>query len=800
MVGWTSGAHADPPSGNWRLVHADEFSGTSIDSVKWATQYQWGRTHNHDAYMLDSNVIVDDGDVALRAVRTTTNGEPFSSGVISSHDAFRVTSGYVEARIKMSSRRGTWPAFWMLRAGWPPEIDIVEYPLFTDSTTNDTYSVNNFWPGDGPPSDFLWVDRNIDLSADYHNYGLKLDTTGLSFYFDGNLVKQSSYKPDFYDMYLIFNHAVGGWPGAPSTSQWPNGATDEVRADWIRVWRAAPASSESTWSYNAAANGSWDTAANWSGSIPNFDRQNVVLPTLAGRSSIEVRWNGSRTIGSLTLNGATVYTLGQAGGGVESLMFADQVDSVSELRVEAGGGGHVFNSRLDLWSNLLAVNNTANPVIFNGDVVGQARTVGTRPTLASLTLAGSGKFVLNGRSYYQGHTIISGGVTVDLNNRLYADGNEGANSIVSISGGSRLELSDSMDNSFGGLNLDPEKLVIDNGTVVVPGSRGTNFHAFTIGAGGATFEVPAGFIANFEQDSVRHIVSNLGGDLTLAGAGTGRFYKAFGGSGDLVKRGTGTWEVHGSQLYSGQTVIDEGMLKLVDTATGNGDTLVQSLGTLSGTGEVRGSLINDGRVVPGNSAGPLQVLGNYDQLSNAVFEFDIQASTDGSQHRLAIDGAARLDGTLSIDLMDGYQPAVGDAFAILTAASIVGTMELVGESQGFRLLMTPTSLVLHFGPLLPGDYDLNEVVDAADYTMWRDTLGQTVPAGTGADGDNSGTIDSDDYSVWKTNFGLSDGTGGAAGRTVVPEPGSLLTNGLAIGFISVVCRSVNRQRTARLWA
>ena len=48
-----------------------------------------------------------------------------------------------------------------------------------------------------------------------------------------------------------------------------------------------------------------------------------------------------------------------------------------------------------------------------------------------------------------------------------------------------------------------------------------------------------------------------------------------------------------------------------------------------------------------------------------------------------------------------------------------------------------------------GDYNLNGVVDAADYTVWRNTLGQ-VADGLAADGNASGTIDAGDYDVWKS--------------------------------------------------
>jgi hypothetical protein len=58
----------------------------------------------------------------------------------------------------------------------------------------------------------------------------------------------------------------------------------------------------------------------------------------------------------------------------------------------------------------------------------------------------------------------------------------------------------------------------------------------------------------------------------------------------------------------------------------------------------------------------------------------------------------------------------------------------------------------------PADYNGNGVVDAADYTTWRDTLGQMVEAGTGADGTGAGgepdgVVDQLDYQFWKDRFG-----------------------------------------------
>ncbi|TWT90756.1 hypothetical protein Mal64_11530 [Pseudobythopirellula maris] len=55
----------------------------------------------------------------------------------------------------------------------------------------------------------------------------------------------------------------------------------------------------------------------------------------------------------------------------------------------------------------------------------------------------------------------------------------------------------------------------------------------------------------------------------------------------------------------------------------------------------------------------------------------------------------------------------------------------------------------------PGDYNRNGVVDAADFTVWRDALGQTgLTPLTGADGDGDGQVTRADYDVWVSHFGL----------------------------------------------
>jgi hypothetical protein len=56
-------------------------------------------------------------------------------------------------------------------------------------------------------------------------------------------------------------------------------------------------------------------------------------------------------------------------------------------------------------------------------------------------------------------------------------------------------------------------------------------------------------------------------------------------------------------------------------------------------------------------------------------------------------------------------------------------------------------------PTLDGDYNQDHVVDAADYVVWRKTVGSTDDFR--ADGNSDGVIDAGDYDVWRANFGAT---------------------------------------------
>jgi len=83
---------------------------------------------------------------------------------------------------------------------------------------------------------------------------------------------------------------------------------------------------------------------------------------------------------------------------------------------------------------------------------------------------------------------------------------------------------------------------------------------------------------------------------------------------------------------------------------------------------------------------------------------------------------------------------------------------------------------------LPGDFNHDGIVDAADYTVWEDTLGQTG-SGLIADGDGNHVVDIADYEIWTKYFGNRSSSGVGAAATI-PEPASwwlILSGGLIVG-------------------
>ena len=89
---------------------------------------------------------------------------------------------------------------------------------------------------------------------------------------------------------------------------------------------------------------------------------------------------------------------------------------------------------------------------------------------------------------------------------------------------------------------------------------------------------------------------------------------------------------------------------------------------------------------------------------------------------------------------------------------------------------------------LPGDYNSNGTVDAADYVVWRNVTG-TAATLPNRDPSQSGNIGPGDYSFWRQNFGRISGAGSGvlSGSSAVPEPASAILLAVSCLLFSLAC-------------
>ncbi len=82
-------------------------------------------------------------------------------------------------------------------------------------------------------------------------------------------------------------------------------------------------------------------------------------------------------------------------------------------------------------------------------------------------------------------------------------------------------------------------------------------------------------------------------------------------------------------------------------------------------------------------------------------------------------------------------------------------------------------LTLFLDNRVPGDFDSNGVVDAADYVMWRKSVGQ-IGTGLAADANRDGSVTTADYNIWRSHIGQTGNPGsGAVVGSAVPEPSTV---------------------------
>ena len=165
----------------------------------------------------------------------------------------------------------------------------------------------------------------------------------------------------------------------------------------------------------------------------------------------------------------------------------------------------------------------------------------------------------------------------------------------------------------------------------------------------------------------------------------------------------------------------------------------------------------------GRSLGPVTT----PQQPGAVAGFELPVSSDGAWHR-------HYDFVLSAPASTGIY---------LLQLKLSSSDGLVGATDPFFIVFNQNDTQLNHGAAIeyaelqidtgmPGDFNQDGFVDAADYTLWQDNRGLDI-AILGGNASSGPIISNADYTLWKQFFQTLETEN--LGAHSVPEPNSLLT-------------------------
>ncbi len=224
----------------------------------------------------------------------------------------------------------------------------------------------------------------------------------------------------------------------------------------------------------------------------------------------------------------------------------------------------------------------------------------------------------------------------------------------------------------------------------------------------------------------------------------------------LVQQGGAISSYANYTQVAGQTTVDGHLGGIINLA---GGSLYGNGGTVSG------SITSNASINMGDApltVGQMTFVGNYTQRANGSLTFDIAGAN--SYDQLNISGQAHLNGLMTIDLLHGYIPQVGNLFPIMTFAGESGTFSSVvglpiDNQEHFVLQYNATNLTLDVvsGPLAGVTAITNGSKNSEPF----------IP-----------TAENGNYQM--------DSSLGASGTT--PEPGSILLFGSGIAGVAGMLR------------
>ena len=240
----------------YTLVWSDEFDDNVISNVNWVHEIGDGTAYglpagwgNNEIQLYtdsaENSSIEMDGDVSALTITVTEDGtNNYNSAKLTTEGLQSFRYGKIDARIKLPTGQGMWPAFWLLgenrpEIDWPGcgEIDVVELvgnqPNVAHANVHFTNGNNDYSNDEGSPQ---VISETFD--QDYHNFGIDWSPTEIQFSLDGEVYKTTSLSDDMKEFqrsfYLILNVAVGGpWAGDPDAS---TSFPQKMYVDYIRYY------------------------------------------------------------------------------------------------------------------------------------------------------------------------------------------------------------------------------------------------------------------------------------------------------------------------------------------------------------------------------------------------------------------------------------------------------------------------------------------------------------------------------------------------------------------------------------
>jgi beta-glucanase (GH16 family) len=231
-----------PDFEGYTLVWSDEFNDDAINANNWVHELGDGTAYglppgwgNNELQLYtdaaeNASIEKDANNVSALVIAATEDGPGnYRSAKLTTQGLQHFRYGKIDARIKLPTAQGMWPAFWMLgenrtEVDWPGcgEVDIVELvgsaPNRIQSNVHYTNGDKEYSNDEGSP---VILDETLDQN--YHNFTIDWTPTEITFSLDGAVYKTTAIADDMKEFqrsfYLILNVAVGGdWPGPPDAS------------------------------------------------------------------------------------------------------------------------------------------------------------------------------------------------------------------------------------------------------------------------------------------------------------------------------------------------------------------------------------------------------------------------------------------------------------------------------------------------------------------------------------------------------------------------------------------------------